>query len=451
MNGLMLSEVAQILQAPLLGEDAPLLGVSTDTRQAVEGTLFIALKGENFDAHEVLDRHAHLPAAGLLVMRPVKTQLPMVVVPDTRRALGQLANAWRRRCQARLIALTGSNGKTTVKEMLKSIFRLAGPTLATQGNLNNDIGVPLTLLRLRPEDRYAVIEMGANHGGEIDYLTHLAEPDIALLNNAFAAHLEGFGSLQNVVEAKGEIFAGLRPAGVAVINADSEHRDYWTQLNPDRPIRYFGRADDSHTRLVGEDPLVLSVEDTVLDIDFALLGRHNAMNAAAAAAVASAAGIAPLKIRQGLEAVRPVNGRLKPLQHASGALILDDSYNANPASMVAGIEALAQHAGQRILVMGDMAELGAASAQLHRDVGACAQAANLDGFLCIGALSREAAEAFGAKAMHFDALELLAAYLRERLEADTTVLVKGSRSAGLDRLVSLLFSDGNPQRPPYAA
>lgn len=440
MSWLSLSQIAQMLDARLLGDDMAVQGVSTDTRQPVKGTLFIALKGSNFDAHDVLDQELNEPPAALLVSRPLDLDVPQILVEDTRLALGHLSRAWRKECAATVIAVTGSNGKTTVKEMLAAILGQAGKTLATAGNLNNDIGVPLTLLRLRSDHKYAIIEMGANHVGEIAYLTNLASPDIALLNNASAAHLEGFGTLENVIKAKGEIFAGLKAGGAAILNADSPALYDWLPLVDDFDRVTFGFSQEADCRVTGTTPLKITRGAESVNVALALPGRHNQLNAAAAAASALAVGLPLPLIAQGLERMKAVAGRLCVLTHASGAVIIDDSYNANPASMQAGINTLKANSGTRILVIGDMAELGATARASHRDVGLAASVAGLEGLCALGVDSQAAVEAFGTNARHFDSAEALCDHLVPCLREGVTMLVKGSRSARMERVVDGLMA-----------
>jgi len=453
MSWLSLSRVAGLLGETFSGPDVQLSGVSTDTRTPLDGKLFIALQGPNFDAHAVLEQGLKDLPAGLLVSRRIAMDVPQIIVDDTRKALGALAKAWRRECDVTVIGLTGSNGKTTVKEMLAEIFGSIGKTLATAGNLNNDIGVPLTLLRLRQEHDYAVIEMGANHVGEIAYLTDLVSPDIALLNNANAAHLEGFGSLDNVIQAKGEIFSGLKPDGVAVLNADSPAFHVWREMVSAYQLQTFGFAETADCQIVETTPYLLRCGDQSYELPLALPGRHNQMNAAAAAACALAAGLPFSAVIEGIGRVRPVAGRLCTHRHPSGAAIIDDSYNANPASMQAAIDTLAAMAGTRILIVGDMAELGSEGGDAHADVGRAAKAAQINGFCAIGRESRAAADAFGPSARHFDDIGALCAHLSAWLQDGVTMLVKGSRSAGMERVVNGLMDRAtDPQEDcPYAA
>ncbi len=451
MSWLMLSEVATMIGAELHGGDVALAQVSTDTRHAAPGSLFFALQGTNFDAHEILDRQPGLELAALVVSRPVAHPAPCLLVDDTRAALARLARAWRERLDVTVIGLTGSNGKTTVKEMIASICARVGATLATSGNLNNEIGVPLTLLRLRPWHRYAVVEMGANHPGEIAFLTSLARPDVALLTNASGAHLEGFGSVDAVAEAKGEIFSGLGPRGVAVINADSPYASLWRELNRARRTLLFGESEAAHCRVADFASFRLELHGRQVRPALRLLGRHNLVNAAAAAAAASAAGIDTDAIVQGLEQVAPVPGRLCPLQGPCGATLIDDSYNANPASLGAAIDVLAERSGRRYLVLGDMAELGSDAVALHRAAGEAARRKGLDGLLALGGLAATAAEAFGAGGEAHASLDTLVGRLRELLAADATLLVKGSRSAAMERVIEALLRGPDDEEGSHAA
>jgi len=455
MSWLMLSDVAGMIGAELHGDDVAIDEVSTDTRSAGAGALFFALEGPNFDAHQVLDDHPEQPLAALVVRRPVAHPAPCLLVDDTRKALGRLAAAWRQRLDLRVIGLTGSNGKTTVKEMLARICAVEGPTLATAGNLNNDIGVPLTLLRLRPEHRYAVIEMGANHPGEIAWLTALVHPDVALLINASGAHLEGFGSVEAVAAAKGEIFRGLDEDGIAVINADSPFAEQWLAQNRERRIRTFGEAAGVDCRVVDFATPVFDLHGWRVAPALRLLGRHNVLNAAAAATAALAAGLSIDAVEQGLAAVEPVGGRLCRVAGPGGSTLIDDSYNANPASVAAAIEVLAAQPGRRYLVLGDMAELGAEAEALHAGLGTQARAQGIDGVLTLGPLSAAAAAAFGPGGIAFDDLDALLRSLRDLLAADVTVLVKGSRSAAMERVIDALADDqggnGDGEEKSHAA
>lgn len=438
-----LSEIARRVGGQLKGPDAVAEGVSTDTRALEHGRLFVALTGPSHDGHAFVDDT--MPAAGVMVARVLPTRLGQVVVDDTRLALGRLARAWRERLPLTVIALTGSNGKTTVKEMLAAIARESGATLATRGNLNNDIGVPLTLLEMSPDHRYAVVEMGANHAGEIAYLTGLARPAVAIITNAAPAHLEGFGSLEGVARAKGEVFLGLGGEGVAVINADDAFADYWRALNEHRRVISFGldRPADVSGVWTAPDDLLIRLGNAEQRLTLSFAGRHNAMNALAAAAGALAAGIPEAAILRGLACVRPVSGRLTPRPGLAGSLLLDDSYNANPASTLAALEVLAHRRGERCLVLGDMAELGGDAHALHAQVGRRARELGIERLFATGPLSIHAAEAFGGGAEHFTDCSALIDALRPLLHPEMTVLVKGSRSQRMERVVQALQIAGH--------
>lgn len=449
MTWLSLAQIAEYLQADLqavsleAAQQLPIERVERDSRSVQAGDLFLALKGERFDAHEFVPQVVG-KASAALVAYPVDAAIPQVIVPDVRLALGQLAKAWRGRFTQPVIGLTGSNGKTTLKEMLTAILSQQGQTLATLGNLNNDIGVPLTLLRLRAEDQFAVIEMGANHFGEIDYLTHLALPNVAILNNAGAAHLEGFGDIAGVARAKGEIFAGLAVDGIAVINADDTYASYWRELNQTRPLLSFGFSHDADLRgeLSTDNQLIIHKSADAVAIRLRLLGKHNQLNALAAAAGATALGFSLSTIKQGLESLQPVKGRLNPKQGRHGGLVIDDTYNANPSSTVAAIAVLAEQKGRKILILGDMAELGNTGEELHFELGRLAKSAGVDELYSLGRLSAAASQAFGTGAQAFQSLTDLLAALESSLTPDTQVLVKGSRSARMERVADALVEQG---------
>lgn len=449
MTWLSLAQVAELLHAPLYqvsveaAQQLNLERLERDSRAVQTGDLFLALKGERFDAHDFVPQVVG-KASAALVARPVNAPIPQVVVPDVGLALGQLAKFWRQQFTKPVIGLTGSNGKTTLKEMLTAILRQQGQTLATIGNLNNELGVPLTLLNLRADDQFAVIEMGANHFGEIDYLTHLVLPKVAILNNAGAAHLEGFGDLAGVARAKGEIFAGLAADGVAVINADDAYAAYWRDLNKQRRLLSFGFAADADLRgeLSLDRQLIIHYGADSISVYLKLLGKHNQLNALAAAAGATALGIPLAVIKQGLESLQPVKGRLNPKQGKHGGLVIDDTYNANPSSAAAAVAVLAEQQGRKILILGDMAELGATGEQLHFEIGQRAKAANIDEIYTLGRLSRLAGQAFGEGAYAFQDLAELLAALQPKLTLDTQVLVKGSRSARMERVVEALTEQG---------
>ena len=441
-----LAAVATVLQGTLRGPDAEFSGVSTDTRTLARGNLFVALVGPHFDGHGFVSEAAGKGAIGALVSRDLEADIAVVQVADTRLGLGQLAAHWRRQFQIPVIAVTGSNGKTTVKNMIAAILNVVGPTLSTQGNLNNDIGVPLTLLRLRQGDRHAVIEMGMNHPGEIDYLTKLARPTIALINNAAAAHLAGLGSVEAVARAKGEIYAGLAADGIAVINADDAYAGLWRELAAPHRVITFGldRPADVSAEFqldAGGSTIHLKTPHGGISMRLSLLGRHNVMNALAASSASLAAGVSLADIQAGLEKLRSVTGRLEVKRGLNGARVLDDTYNANPGSLAAGVEVLKAASGERVLVLGDMGELGDAARDIHRRVGLLAKSLGIEQLYAVGELTQDAVEAFGKGAQHFTSHEALIENLRACLHAGMTVLVKGSRLMKMERVVAGIVAD----------
>lgn len=440
-----LTQVAQWLGARLQGDDVVFHGVSTDSRQLEPGMLFVALQGPNHDGHDHVTAAQAAGAVAAVVARPLPIDIPQLVVDDTLLALGEMAAAWRQTLGTPLVAITGSNGKTTVKEMCAAIFSQVGPTLATNGNLNNNIGVPLTLLRLSAEHRYGVIEMGANHAGEIAYLTRMVAPQVALITNAGSAHLEGFGSLEGVASAKGEIYGGLAEDGVAIINADDRFAPLWHELTEGRRVITFGAdADVSATYQVDEKGQLLLWRGLDHECAFTLplLGEHNLRNALAASAAALALELDSSVIAKGLQGMKPVQGRLYLRSGLENATIIDDSYNANPASLIAGLKVLAGFSGKRYLALGDMGELGEGAQAMHREMGEQALQLGIDRLYAYGALSRAACEGFGSEGRHFSEQQQLIDALRPNLHADVTVLVKGSRSSHMDRVADALCERG---------
>lgn len=444
-----MSEVAAATGGRLHGEDAAFAGVGIDTRTLEPGMLFVALRGERFDGHDFLDAARTRGAAGALVARPAALPLPQVVVRDTQAALSALAAAWRARSGALVIGVGGSNGKTTSKEMLAAILSGHGPTLATRGNLNNHIGVPLTLLGLAPAHRYAVIEMGANHPGEIAALAALAKPAIALVTNAGDEHLEGFGDLAGVARAEGEMFAALGADGIAVVNADDPFCELWLTMAPRgaRIVRFGidAPADVRAQAIAGQieaggfvTAFVLSVAGEQARVKLPLAGRHNVSNALGAAAAAHAAGVPLPAIVAGLEKMRPVAGRLQLKTGLRGSWLIDDSYNANPSSVRAGIDVLCALPGEHWLVLGEMAELGAGTVASHAGVGDYARRAGITRLFAVGAAARHAVDAFGARATWYEDPARLGDALAASLEPGVTALVKGSRINCLERVVERL-------------
>jgi UDP-N-acetylmuramoyl-tripeptide--D-alanyl-D-alanine ligase len=452
-----LSQAALAVGGSVKGVDAEFTAVSTDTRTIATGDLFIALRGEHFDGHDYLAVAVAQGAVAALVdaawagSHP-EAPLPMVIADDTRLALGRLAAHWRSGFDLPLVGITGSNGKTTVKEMTAAILRaqavLDGDTgqeavLATQGNLNNDIGLPMTLLRLRSSHRAAVIEMGMNHPGEIAYLTALAGPTVALVNNAQRAHLAGMGGLMEVAEEKGAIYGGLNASGVAVVNADDAYNDYWRGLNTGRTVLSFGldQTADVAGRYEerGYASLVrLSSPEGAAEFLLPMPGRHNVRNALAATAAALAACASLEAVVAGLSSFTGVKGRLQRKAALNGAVLLDDSYNANPDSVRAAIEVLAMTPGRTLLVLGDMGEIGERAGQLHDEIGGYAKSQGVDQIFGLGELAETAVHNFGKGGRHFRRVEDLVQALLPELDADTVVLVKGSRFMRMERVADAI-------------
>ncbi len=434
--------------------------VSTDTRTLKPGALYIAIKGERFDGHGFIAQAIQQGAVAVLVSEVVKSIVPAILVDDTTLALGRFAKWHRQQMPVKkLIAVTGSNGKTTTKSLLLNIFQKVGCTLATEGNLNNNLGVPRTLLNLRPEHEFAIIEMGANHRQEIAYLTQLAEPDIAVITNAGDAHLEGFGSLQGIVEGKGEIFQGLnkhaiKKDGIAVINADSNGYLDWVQmiktLGVVKVVR-FGESDKADiviSNLNTTDEGIrfnLTIYGVSYKVNMPVLGAHNAHNAAACVAISLSAGLSWCEILPGLNSFTGVAGRLQPQAISTGWLI-DDSYNANPTSVKAGIHTLVNLVGQSILCLGAMAELGEGADEAHQEIARYAKQQGVNWLFVYGAATQNMPKAFGEQAFYFDSHEQLAEQVSEILKGYTqsseavNVLVKGSRSANMEKVSQLLLS-----------
>ncbi|MDP2805522.1 MAG: UDP-N-acetylmuramoyl-tripeptide--D-alanyl-D-alanine ligase [Gallionellaceae bacterium] len=447
-----LSQAALALGCKMFGPDVEFKTVSTDSRKIVAGDLFVALRGENFDGFEFVVPSLEAGAVAAVVNADsyakhgsiFNAQFSILVVEDTRLALGKLAAQWRKQFNIPVVGITGSNGKTSVKEMLAGILReqtgSADEVLATIGNLNNDIGMPLTLLKLRPSHRYAVIEMGMNHPGEIDYLTHIAVPQVALLNNAGSAHLAGLGTVEAVAKAKGEIFAGLSPQGVAVINADDDHAEAWRVMAHAHRVLNFGldhKADIYATYEPQEfgNRIYVRTPQGSFKTNLHVPGEHNVRNALAATAAAVALEIPLAVIAEGLLKFAGVAGRLQRKPALKGAVLLDDTYNANPASLHAALEVLSRIPGQKILVLGDMGELGADATHFHAEIGAEARNLGIQKLLALGDLSTYAVDEFGNGATHFKRIEDLLANLEQHLEVGCTVLVKGSRFMKMERVV----------------
>ena len=443
-----LDDVLVLLQASWRGtamaKQASFAGVSTDTREVVPGQLFVALSGPHFDGHNFVAVAAEKGAVAAVVSHEVDADIPQIIVKDTQQAYAQLAANWRQQFAIPVIAVTGSNGKTTVKEMLAAILSRKGIVLATQANFNNEVGVPRTLLGINDKHVAAVVEEGASHPGDIAYLTRFVQPTVAVVTNAAGAHLAGFGSLQSVAKTKGEIFEALPEAAVAVINADDAFAGLWQEQASGHSICRFSlsAAADTTADVRGEinpdGSLQLFTPAGDARVALPLEGRHNAANALAATAAALAAGATLEDVKQGLESMRPVPGRLQRKAGVHGSQIIDDTYNANPASLRAALEVLSTCRGDRYLALGDMAELGAKTVEYHQQAGCQARDVGVSRLYAVGEYSRYAADAFGEHGRHFSAQDELISQLRDDLHADVTLLVKGSRSAHMENVVMAL-------------
>ncbi|ANE57222.1 UDP-N-acetylmuramoyl-tripeptide--D-alanyl-D-alanine ligase [Methylomonas sp. DH-1] len=449
---MLLSEIAQAVNGTLAGADRSVESVSIDTRTLKPGELYLALKGKNFDGHSFIDKAEQAGAGALLLAHACASELPQIVVADTHLALAELAGYWRRQLPVKVAGVTGSNGKTTVKEMIAAIFTTQGPTLSTQGNLNNDIGVPLTLLKLDASHRYAVIEMGANHIGEIAYTSRYAQADVSVINNVGAAHIEGFGDLNGVAKTKGEIIESLGPESVAVLNRDDAFFDFWLALAGPRKSVSFGfhpaadvRAEQIETGLDADGfatRFQLQTGGESIDIRLNLAGAHNVKNALAAAAVALQFGIGRDAIKTGLEGLRPVVGRMQPLRGRHNNIVVDDTYNANPSSLRAALEAIAACGESEIwLALGAFGELGPDSPAIHREMGESVKAMGVKRLFATGELARHSVAGFGAGARYYDTQEQLIADLTAELSGRETLLVKGSRAQKMENVVAALVDN----------
>ncbi|ABA76414.1 MULTISPECIES: UDP-N-acetylmuramoyl-tripeptide--D-alanyl-D-alanine ligase [Pseudomonas] len=446
LKALKLSELTNALDARLISADASFDGVSIDSRAIKAGQLFIALTGPRFDGHDYLNEVAAKGAVAALVEREVAdSTLPQLLVKDTRQALGQLGALNRAAFTKPVAAVTGSSGKTTVKEMLASILRTRGSVHATRGNLNNDLGVPLTLLELAPEHSAAVIELGASRLGEIAYTVGLTKPHVAILNNAGTAHVGEFGGPEKIVEAKGEIIEGLAADGVAVLNLDDKAFGIWKTRAAGRKVLTFAlsntqadfHASDLATDARGCPAFNLHSPEGVERVQLNLLGTHNVANAMAAAAAAHALGVSLFGIATGLGAVQPVKGRTVAQLAKNGMRVIDDTYNANPTSMCAAVDILAGFSGRTVLVLGDIGELGDWAEQGHRDVGEYARG-KVSALYAVGPNMVHAVSAFGNEAQHFGTQAELIQALGAEQDTNTTILIKGSRSAAMENIVAAL-------------
>ncbi|ORU94343.1 MAG: UDP-N-acetylmuramoyl-tripeptide--D-alanyl-D-alanine ligase [Cycloclasticus sp. symbiont of Bathymodiolus heckerae] len=454
MQAMSLQQLAHIVSGQSVGADVMFAAVSSDTRSIKKGELFVALQGENFDANSFVEQASKKGAAAALVSADITADLPYVKVSDTLAGLTALAKQQREVAGIPLVAITGSNGKTSVKEMLASILTQSKNVLATEGNLNNQIGVPLTLLKLTADHDIAVVEMGASHRGDIAELCDIAKPTVAILNNVGAAHLEGFGDLQGVADTKGEIISGLSSKGIAILNKDEPWFDQWSALPGDRKVISFGSSnvadvwadlDVVDMGLVGDKfttNFVLNYGQESIDIRLSLLGKHNVLNALAAAGAAISLGVSLQEIQKGLVALKPVKGRMQPLKGVAGGLIINDCYNANPKSFDVAVECLSEIDRPVCLVLGDFAELGADSVQIHKDLGDTVFNSDVRCLCAVGEKMKFAVDRFNALAQsttryakHFFNKQALTDYLTSELSANDVVLVKASRSQGLESVV----------------
>jgi len=444
----LLSQIAQMLNLQWSGKDVEIRGFNTDSRTIKPQDLFIALPGERFDGHDYLSQVAQAGAAAVITSRDVVTSLPILSVENTYQALFELARQWRMKFKTPMACITGSCGKTSTRALLQNICATVGPTLASEKSFNNEIGVPLTLLRLREEHQFAVLELGANHPGEIAKLVKIAKPNVATITNAGPAHLAGFGNIEGVARAKGEIFRELPEDGFAVINQDDPFADFWRESVREAECLTFGvhqhadiMAANIHFNREFKPSFVLQTPLGHRIVQLQLLGEHSVANALAAAACAYALGISLDHIKQGLETGLAEVRRLNEKRGFANATIIDDSYNANPASVKAAIDVLSKRDGTLVLVLGDMLELGAGSGEWHEKIGQQAQSAGIQHLFCFGDQSQMAAKAFGASAYHFNSQDELVKNLRQILNDQVTVLVKGSNSMGMNKVVEALLRE----------
>ncbi|MRX27426.1 UDP-N-acetylmuramoyl-tripeptide--D-alanyl-D-alanine ligase [Kangiella sp. HZ709] len=452
MISLPLSVIADAVNGELIGSDTVISEVFTDTRNAVADSLFVALKGENFDAHKFVKQAETQGAIALMVSQEVDSNLPQIKVSDTEKSLGLLANYVRKQVNPKVIGITGSAGKTSVKEMVATILQSATSAkevLSTLGNFNNHIGVPLTLLRLTGKEKFAVVEMGANHIGEIAYCCLIAEPDVTVVNNVAPAHIEGFGSIEGVAKAKGEIYQALSKEGIGIVNLDSEFSEDYLNTEDFHKVtvsRHNSADFYAHNIKLNEDlcaEFEMQHQSNVFNIRVNVPGEHQVSNALVAAALTFSVGIDYEHIQSGLLSSGVVKGRLNRLKGIHGSSVIDDTYNASVQSVKVAVDVLSNWQGTKILVLGDMAELGEDSVAYHQEVGVYAKDKNIDHLYSVGGLSQFAGNAFGKGARHFDRVETLIDYLALQLSVKSQVLVKGSRSARMERVVAAIEAKQN--------
>ena len=434
-----LSEIACILDCTKPAPDTEIRGVATDSRKIQPGMLFAALPGNRVDGHEFASAAVLNGAAALLVSQPVELPVPQLLVGDVLQSLGKLAAAWRTQLAPSVIGITGSNGKTTVKEMAAGIVGKQSPILATTGNFNNELGLPLTLFELGEEHQYVALEMGASQSGDIRYLAAIAMPDVGLVTNVGPAHLQGFGNEEGVARAKGEIFEALPKNGCAIINADEQWKPLWCEMNSaDRQI-FFGTTPAADVYFEpGESGARVFTPAGSFDLSLKLPGRHNLVNAMAAVCAGIAIDLSADEIRTGLESVQPVPGRLNLIRTTAGWTVIDDTYNANPASLYAALQVLMRDRRESWLVLGDMKELGTSERKLHAEMGEAARALGIQRLFAVGSLCNATVSAFGAGGEHFETREELIETLLQNLHSGVTCLVKGSRSMGMEHVVQAI-------------
>ncbi|NVJ51447.1 MAG: UDP-N-acetylmuramoyl-tripeptide--D-alanyl-D-alanine ligase [Gammaproteobacteria bacterium] len=444
MISLSLQQIVAATGGNLKGADLVIQNIFTDTRQVASDGLFVALKGANFDAHDFIKKAEEAGAKALLVEREVSSELPQVIVANSKEAMGKIAQKIVELSSAKFVGLTGSVGKTTVKEMIACVLSLAGNTLATKGNLNNDIGVPLTLFRLEKDIEYAVIEMGANQPGDIRYASGLVHPDVAFVNNVAAAHLEGFGDLQGVATAKGEIYPNIKSSGTALVNLDDAFAAYWLERIKTKVLTFgLNPAADINASQIRLDEngcaeFILNIQGASVPVQLNVPGQHNVPNALACAGACYALGIELSLITQGLQSFSGVAGRLQVYRPSELLTVIDDSYNANYTSLAAGIDVLMSQSGVKILALGDMGELGEHTREYHEKAGEYAKQAGVDILVTIGVHTRTAQSAFKGKGFHAQTQAELIEYVSSQLIEKTTILIKGSRSARMENIVRAL-------------
>jgi UDP-N-acetylmuramoyl-tripeptide--D-alanyl-D-alanine ligase len=447
---LQLQEIAFALNSPLQGQNQEITGVSIDTRSLKAGEIYLALKGKHFDGHTFILQAEQAGAVALIVEQACSSALPQIIVKDSHLALAELAGFWRKQLAVKVVGVTGSNGKTTAKEMIAAILATQGSTHYTQGNLNNDIGVPLTLLKLEPHHRFAVIEMGANHVGEIAYTSHYALADVAVITNVGTAHIEGFGSVDRIAQAKGEIISSLGKTGVAVLNNDDPYYPFWLNLAATRKTCAFGLHESAQVfaRNIAteqkpqgfETQFLLQYGTESIVINLQLAGEHNVKNALAAAAVALQFGIKLPQIKMGLEQVKPVVGRLQLLQGKKGNIVIDDTYNANPNSLQAALDVLDAQT-TNWLILGAFGELGEDSLKIHWELGKMIKSTPVQRLFAVGLNAKQTVAAFGANGEFFESQEQLIDALNQAITGKETLLIKGSRSQKMENVVAALVDN----------